>query len=96
MPPARRDANVRAAKETFDGCPLADVVAFDPVADELQYVPQHERGQAYPAGQDEQQNKAPHGQGDSDEVHAEVERVAVALPPVAQDAAEGSAERRLR
>ncbi len=92
--PARGNADVRQAEQALDARPFAQVIPLDAVPNVLQEVAQ-DKGANAPVPlvprQREQQHHASDGHRDAEQVNPEVERMAVALQPVAQGAAERAA-----
>jgi hypothetical protein len=91
--PSGSNADVRQAERPFDGCPFADIIALDRMANVLQQVTQNERADSPVPGQEKEQEQAGHGQRDPEQMYREVERVAVPLAPIAQRSAQKTQDR---
>ncbi len=78
--PARGNANIRKAKQSFDGRPFAKVVAFEAMADPLQQIADDDRCQA-PRPRKKQQGDADDSHWNADQMQNEIDRQLMPQPP---------------
>src|SRR5579875_1931364 len=86
--PARRDADVGQAEQTFDGRPFADIVPLGAMADPLQQIAGNDRSHAPIPGQEKEQDDAADSQRNADQMDIKIEGQAMPLAPIPQTATE--------